>query len=174
MRPLFRRQTEILRNVPRFPGKIAENLLTVSNGFLKHANPKRTALINVIVHRIRGHKIKDGDAFAFLPVAVNASNPLFNAHGIPRQIVIDHAVAELIVQSLTANLRKKQNVQRVSMFSRKREAFAQGAALLIRDAAVNQSDTDSTRRQFLVKIAQRMEKTAEHHHAAFRPPASVP
>ena len=49
------------------------------------------------VNRTWRHQVEDGHAFTSLAVSVNASNALLDSHRIPRQVIIDHAVAKLVV-----------------------------------------------------------------------------
>jgi hypothetical protein len=48
--------------------------------------------------------------FVFLSDAVNPADALFDLHGVPGQVIVDHLVAKLQVASLTADFRGDQNI----------------------------------------------------------------
>jgi hypothetical protein len=85
--PLFRGERETLRNVVNLPGDVSENFLRPADCMLKDANAHEAALVDVRIHSPGGDKVDDGYGLAFLPVTVDPSYPLFDAHGVPWQVI---------------------------------------------------------------------------------------
>ena len=86
-------------------GDVAKNLFVTANGVLEHADSGQASVINFCINRARCHQVNDSNGLALLPIAVDTTNPLFNPHGIPWQVVVHHAVGKLKVQTFASNLR---------------------------------------------------------------------
>ena len=84
-------------------GDLAKDVLAGSESLLKDADSRQTSLVNVGVNRAWRDQVVDADELALLAVSVDSPNSLFNPHGIPRQVIVDHAVAELIIEALAAD-----------------------------------------------------------------------
>ena len=55
-------------------------------------------------------QIHDANFCVLLAEAVNTTNSLFNAHRIPRHVVVDERTAKLKVEALGCGIRAKQHV----------------------------------------------------------------
>src|SRR5690606_4292273 len=55
------------------------------------------------------HEVEDETVFG-LPVAVNPAHALLQAVGVPRNVVVEHDVADLEVDTLTGRLRGHQDL----------------------------------------------------------------
>ena len=137
-------QFEILFDAPDFLGNPAENFLATANRMTEDTDPLQASFIDVGINRARRHKVHDADGFALLAVAVDTTDALFNAHRIPRQIVVHAEIAGLEVQTFAAYFGRQQNIQCIRIIPWQREAFAQGRPFIIGNAAMNQAVTQAS------------------------------
>ena len=156
-------QGVVLSDVLYFFGNLPEDLFASTESLLKHADAFEATLINVRVNSARRNQVDDENALTLLAVAVNATNPLLNTHRIPRQVVIHNAIAELVVQTLTTNLREQQDIESIAVLARLLKQTPQFNALLIWRPSVDHGDAHTIRPELLVKIVQRVTKAAEQH-----------
>src|SRR5262249_9210211 len=69
-------------------------------------------LQNTALPSVLGHKIDD-QAVVHLTVAVNAADALFEAHGVPGDVVVDHHPAKLKVDPFAGSLRGDEHLRRL-------------------------------------------------------------
>ena len=162
--PLRRVQRVVFRNIFDSPGDIAQYLLASAERALEYADADEAARVNIRIDRSRHDQVDYGDALALLALSVNAPYPLLNAHRIPRQVVVHHTIAELVVQSLATDFREQHHIETVAVFTRFLETAPQCNALLVRRPAVDHPDAHTVLCEMVVKIAKGVAKTAEQHH----------
>ena len=124
--------------------------------------------IDVGINCPRCDQIEDSNALALLTHSINAAYSLFDAHRIPREIIIHNAIAELVVQAFTANFGKQQNVQSIILFSWKSKTIPKFDAVFIRRPAMNHPHAETIRSQMLIEVAKGVSKAAEKHHLVVR------
>ena len=142
----MRGQIEAFRNCAQLLADLAEDFFTRAQRLLKYADAQQAAFVDVGIHRAGGDEVVDDHHFAFLSVTVYTPDALFDPHRVPRQIVIDHAIAELEIQSFAADFGGEQNIQCVGLFLALGKALADVAAVFVRYAAVDHTDTDACRK----------------------------
>ena len=118
-------------------------------------------MIDLCIDRIFRHKVADDNGVALLPAAVDTADPLFDCHWVPRKIVIDHEIAELIVQTFAADLGEQKDIQRIYIVCRKFKTLAECQTFLIFHAAVYLCYTVSFFCKMLLYIAERVTERAE-------------
>ena len=155
-------QPQVLGDVADLAGELAEDLLAATQCLAEDADAQQAALVDLGIHGAGGDEVVDGDGFAFLAVAVDAADALLHAHGVPGQVVVDQAIAELVVEALAADLGGEQQVDGRRVLLGQAEAVAQVAPLLVRDVAVDQAQADGLVRQPLHQIGQGVAEGAEH------------
>ena len=89
------------------------------------------------------YKVCNNNLLAFLTEAVNATNPLLNPHWVPRNVVVHECVAELIVQTLAANLGRQQNVESVRVVTTMAKALTQVLSFNVRNSTGDDSNSDT-------------------------------
>ena len=157
-----------------FTRDLAQDFLAATDRVMKHADAHQTAFVDVRIHRPWRHQVDNCDALALLAVPIDASDTLFNAHGIPRKVVVDQEVAELKVETFATDLRRQQRVQRVRIVFRKCEAATQLRAFLIRHATVDESEAQTSVRDVSRDIRQRVPEGAESQHLVVDHPVLIP
>ena len=137
-----------------FLSHIAKNASTLANRAFKHTNALQATVINLCIDRVFCYKITDDNGIALLPATIDTTDSLFDCHRVPRKIIIDHKIAELIVQTFTADLCEQKDVQRIGIVHRKFKTF-------VFHTAVHLRHTVSFFCKMLLYIAKRMTERAE-------------
>ena len=107
------RQFKVIYQLADLAGYLAKDILTITNGTVENTDSEKTPIINICIDRSWRYNVINGNAFTGLPVTINSTNPLFNLHRIPGKIIVDHTVAELIIQAFAAHLGKQHYIQRI-------------------------------------------------------------
>ena len=105
-------------------GDFAQDLLVAAHGVLKDADPPQTTLVDIAIDGIGRHEVDNGHRLALLAVAVDTTDALLDAHGVPRQVIVDQEVAELEVQAFAAHLGGQEHIQRVPILFGQRKTPA--------------------------------------------------
>ena len=77
------------------------------------------------------------DSLTFLATAVNTTDSLLNPHRVPRQIIVNHHITELVVKAFGTNLRKQQNIDCIRVGFLQLKTLLQRIPLFILDAAIH-------------------------------------
>ena len=109
-------------------------------------------MIDIGINGVRCEHIVDIDCLALLPTAVNSSYALFNAHWVPRQVIIDHHIAKLIVQTFAADFCKEKYIQGIRVVLVLLKPFSECHTFFIFDATVHLSNTKPICLQFFSQI----------------------
>src|SRR5579859_1643995 len=100
----------------QFVGDLSQDFFASSHSLVEDADADKTALINIGIDRARGNQVINGNAVTCLPIAVETPDPLFDAHRIPGEVIVDQAITELVVETFTSYLRRKQYIKGCSIF----------------------------------------------------------
>ena len=125
------------------PADFAENLLALTDTSFKDTDAGEAAVINISVHSITGNNIIDVDNFATLASAVDTTDALLDAHGIPRQVIVYHHVTELIVQAFRADFCEKHDVNGFRVVLREFKPSSEIQSVIIFYATIDLLDTES-------------------------------
>src|SRR5438874_2480263 len=87
----------------------AKDALQVSNCILKDSDLCIEVLVNAPVNCAMHMKVNDDDCIRLLSDAVNSPNPLFNPHGIPRKVIVNHDAAELEINPFGCHFGTEQH-----------------------------------------------------------------
>ena len=109
-------EIEIFSNIFDFFADLAEYLFTAAKCVVENSYTRQTPFINIRINCARRNQVKYGDALTLLPPPVDTSDPLFNFHWIPGKIIIDYAIAELIIQTFTTYLGKQHDIYCIFVF----------------------------------------------------------
>ena len=137
-------QFKVIRQLLYFAGHFSQNVLTVANRAMKHADAQQAAVIDIRVYRTRRNHIVNSDALAGLTISVDAPNALLNAHGVPWQIIVNHAIAKLIIQAFTAYFGEQKYVEGIGHRGRcfrRVKSSAERPALLIRNIPMDHANS---------------------------------
>ena len=143
------------------PADFAENLLAFTDAPFKDTDAREAAVINVSVHSITGDNVIDVYNFAPLASAVDTTNALLDAHGIPRQVIVYHHVTELIVQAFRADFCEKHDVNGFRVILREFKPSPEIQPVIIFYATIDLLDTKSRFSQLSFDIIQRVAECAE-------------
>ena len=153
----------IYRNLFDLRTDLAKNSFTFTDALFKNTDTKQTALINIRINGIIRDYIVDIYDLALLSATVNSTDSLLNAHRVPRKIIVDHHIAELIVKTFRANLGKEQNINGVFIFLGQLKLLAKFVTCIILDATVNLLHAQALCSQFLLQICERMTEGTEQN-----------
>ena len=144
-----------------FLSHIAKNASTLANRAFKHTNALQATVINLCIDCVFCYKITDDNGIALLSATIDTTDSLFDCHRVPRKIIIDHKIAELIVQTFTADLCEQKDVQRIGIVHRKFKTLAECQTFFVFHTAVHLRHTVSFFCKMLLYIAKRMTERAE-------------
>ena len=143
------------------PADFAKNLLAFTDAPFKDTDAREAAVINVSVHSITGDNVIDVYNFAPLASAVDTTNALLDAHGIPRQVIVYHHVTELIVQAFRADFCEKHDVNGFRVILREFKPSPEIQPVITFNATIDLLDTKSRFSQLSFDIIQRVAECAE-------------
>ena len=103
-----------------------------------------------------------------MAAAVDATNALLDAHWVPRKVVIDDAVAELVIETFTADLRKQKDVDCLGVFTLELEAAPHVDPLLVRDVPMHEAHAHSFTVEAIQEVRKGVPEAAEDHEPAVR------
>src|SRR5690606_30301727 len=139
-RLLFQCQLKVLSDSADLSCQIAEDLLASTQCLPEYTDSQKTPFVDLGIDRAGRDEVKDRYGFASLTIAIDTTYALLHAHRIPRQVVIDDAIAELVIEPLAAHFRRQQHVYRPRIILRAAESVAQLSPLFFRNIAVYQAD----------------------------------
>ena len=112
--------------------------------------------------------IENGNGLAVLSSSVNSADPLFNPHRIPWQIIVNDAIAELVIQLLAAYFGKEQNIKCFRVTPIELETAADVYSIFVRYVAVYQPNTKAILLQVVQQVTKRVPEAAEQHDTVVR------
>ena len=77
----------------------SEYFLAIADAAFENSNSHQAAIIDIGVNRSFSNDVIDTDCLAPLTASINSADSLFDPHRVPRKIIINHHVAELVVQA---------------------------------------------------------------------------
>ena len=155
-------QLQVFGDGVDFPGELAEDFLAAAQSLAEDADADQAALVDLSIDGARGDEVVDRGGFAFLPVAVDPADALFHAHGVPGQVVIHQAIAELKIQAFATDFGREQHIQGLRVGLVQAETVAQFATLVVGDVAVDEAQADGCLGEVSHQIGQGVAEGAEH------------
>src|SRR5256886_404046 len=135
--------------------EVAQDEVQLADDELEHVDLAVEEFHQVRLHGLLRPQVRDVD-LALLAEAVHPSDPLFDAQGIPREIVVDDRPRELQVPALSAGLRAQEHLS-VPLERPHRAIFRRG-----REAAMVDRDTMALAFEDALQMLQRPEVLGEH------------
>ena len=86
---------------------IAQNACALTNGVFKNTNTLQATVIDFRINGSFGYNITDDNGITLLTTSINTTNTLLNRHRVPREVIVNHKIAELIIQTFATNLGKQ-------------------------------------------------------------------
>ena len=125
-------QMRVKHNLEDLVADITENLRTIADTCLKYTDLGQAAIIDHRINRPLGDHVIYFNSVALLAAAVNTSDPLFNSHWVPRKIIVDHRVTELIVKAFTADFAEKHHIDGIAVRAIQQKTLSKLITLFIR------------------------------------------
>jgi len=147
---------------------LAEDLLTIADCIAKDSEAFEAPEEDALFNSAGGNEIENEHLLTALTKTINAPDALFEAHGIPRDVVIDHTFAKLIIKALATNLRRKQDIHCVMIGSRLPKPGAQVFSLFVLSLTGHHGDAITGRSQFALQIVESVEKIGKDEQLAWK------
>src|SRR5262249_25767812 len=84
--------------------QLTQHLLEITDSVAEYPQPFETAVKNPLLNGARRDEVKNGHFGAALSETVDTADPLLYAHRVPGNVVINQPVAELVIETLAADL----------------------------------------------------------------------
>src|SRR5579859_2974076 len=97
-------------------GYPSQDFFASSHRLVEYPDADKAALINLGIDCTRCDQVIDRNGVTCLPITVEPPDPLFNAHGIPGEVIVYQAIAKLVVEAFTPYFRRKQHIKSRSIF----------------------------------------------------------
>src|SRR5260370_40918032 len=136
------REGQVFRNLTQLACYSSKNLFASPHSLVEDTDANKTALVDLGIYGAGCNQVIDGNRFAFLPIAVEAPNTLFNAHRIPGQVIVYQAITKLVIETFTSYLGVKQHIECFIIFPGPAKAITERTSILFRGASVNQSHSN--------------------------------
>jgi len=130
---------------------------------LKHGDLLLKQRQQPILQRSARHEVE----YKYLPMltdTVDTANSLFDSHRVPGKFVVDHAVAKLVIETLTAHFREQQHVHSIGVGFLPLKSSPQSGPFVVSNPAVHQADANACLSQAFEDVSQRVPERAEDHH----------
>ncbi len=101
---------QILRQqyITQFPN-LPEHFLRPSKSALENTDALRQSPENECIDRVLVDEVPHQDALGHLTDAIDTPDPLFDAHRVPRQVIVDDETAELQIHTFGSDVRADQD-----------------------------------------------------------------
>ena len=153
----------IYRNLFDLSTDLAKDCFAFTDTLFKNTNTEQATLINIRINGVIRDYVVNVYNLTLLSATVNSTDSLLNAHRVPRKVIVDHHVAELIVKTFRAYLCKEQDINRIFIFFRQFKLLAKLVTRIVLYATVNLLHSQSFGTQFLLQICKRMAEGAEQN-----------
>ena len=98
-----------------------------------------------------------------MSATINTTNSLLDSHRVPRQVIVNHRIAELIVKTFGSYFSEQEHIQSIGISFIKFKSLTKLAASFILDATVNLSNTYAGILELFEEIRQRVSKRTEEN-----------
>ena len=153
----------IYRNLFDLRTDLTKDSFTFTDTLFKNTDTQQTALINIRINGVIRDYVVDIYNLTLLSATVNSTNSLLNTHRVPRKIIVDHHIAELIVKTFRANLGKEQNINGIFIFLGQLKLLTKLVTRIVLHATINLLHAQSFGTQFLLQICKSMTEGTEQN-----------